>query len=239
MKQFFVKINVFRKAKFIVMSLMELKMVSKKYRTGTEDLFALDNINLNIDKGEFVSIIGKSGSGKSTLMNILGFLDIPTSGKYLFEDNDINKMKESNISQIRSRKIGFIFQSFNLIPTLSALENVELPLVYQKVNKNKRREKAISALESVGLSHRTLHRPNQLSGGQQQRVAIARALALNPEVILADEPTGNLDSSSGNEVMNLLKKLNQNGKTVIIITHDDSIAHQAGRIITISDGKII
>ncbi|MDD5924452.1 MAG: ABC transporter ATP-binding protein [Clostridia bacterium] len=239
MKQFFVKINVFRKAKFIVMSLMELKMVSKKYRTGTEDLFALDNINLNIDKGEFVSIIGKSGSGKSTLMNILGFLDIPTSGKYLFEDNDINKMKESSISQIRSRKIGFIFQSFNLIPTLSALENVELPLVYQKVNKNKRREKATSALESVGLSHRTLHRPNQLSGGQQQRVAIARALALNPEVILADEPTGNLDSSSGNEVMNLLKKFNQNGKTVIIITHDDSIAHQAGRIITISDGKII
>lgn len=199
---------------------------------------ALDGVSLDIKDGEYVTIVGTSGSGKSTLMNILGCLDTPTSGKYFLDEREVGSLSDSELSEIRSRRIGFIFQSFNLIPSLTALENVELPLLYRKIPKKKRGDIALEALESVGLSDRALHRPTELSGGQQQRVAIARAIAADPQMILADEPCGNLDSRSGAEVLDILAKLNKNGKTIIMITHNEDTAKQAKRLVRISDGKL-
>lgn len=219
--------------------LIELSHVSKQYNMKGCTVHALNNITLTVDEGEFVAIIGQSGSGKSTLMNILGCLDLPDEGEYILNGQSITQANERLLGYIRSHIIGFIFQSFNLIPTLNALENVELPLIYKGINKNQRKAISICALEKVGLSNRITHRPSELSGGQQQRVAIARVIAAAPEIILADEPTGNLDSASGRDILKILKELNSNGHTVILITHDNSIAETAERKITISDGKIL
>lgn len=211
----------------------------KYYSVGGVTVKALDGVSLNVEDGEYVTIVGTSGSGKSTLMNILGCLDTPTSGKYYLDEREVGSLSDSELSEIRSRRIGFIFQSFNLIPSLTALENAELPLLYRKVPKKKRGDIALAALESVGLSDRALHRPTELSGGQQQRVAIARAIAADPQMILADEPCGNLDSRSGAEVLDILANLNRNGKTIIMITHNEETAKQAKRLVRISDGKLI
>lgn len=219
--------------------LIEIKNVSKVYNTGCAEVYALSDISLNINKGDFTAIIGKSGSGKSTLMNILGCLDIPTSGEYFLDGEEVSTLNEHKLSYIRNKVIGFIFQSFNLVPTMTALENVELPLVYRKTERKKRHTLAVSALEMVGLSERMNHRPFELSGGQQQRVAIARAIAAEPLLILADEPTGNLDAGSSAEVMRILTELHSSGKTVVLITHDNSIANMANNRIEISDGRII
>lgn len=219
--------------------LIEIKNISKVYNTGYAEVYALSDVSLNINRGDFTAIIGKSGSGKSTLMNILGCLDIPTSGKYFLNGEEVSKLSERKLSYIRNKVIGFIFQSFNLVPTMTALENVELPLIYRKTEKKKRHTLAVSALEMVGLSERMNHRPFELSGGQQQRVAIARAIAAEPPLILADEPTGNLDAGSSAEIMKILSELHNSGKTVVIITHDNSIANMADNRIKISDGKII
>lgn len=221
-------------------SLIEIKNISKVYNEGTEgEVRAVDNISLKIDKGEFVAILGKSGSGKSTLMNILGCLDIPTYGEYYLNGKAVNRMKRTQLSQIRSREIGFIFQGFNLISSLTAKENVELPLIYKGIKREKRKELVYKALEQVGLLERMNHYPNEMSGGQQQRVAIARAVAAYPPVIMADEPTGNLDSKAGLDVMKKLCELNDTGATIILITHDRKLATMAKRIITIIDGKLI
>lgn len=211
----------------------------KHYSVGGVTVKALDGVSLDIEDGEYVTIVGTSGSGKSTLMNILGCLDTPTSGKYFLDEREVGSLSDSELSEIRSRRIGFIFQSFNLIPSLTALENVELPLLYRKIPKKKRGDIALAALESVGLSDRALHRPTELSGGQQQRVAIARAIAADPQMILADEPCGNLDSRSGAEVLDILAKLNKNGKTIIMITHNEDTAKKAQRLVRISDGRLI
>lgn len=219
-------------------SLIQIEDVYKIYLQGESEVKALNGIDLEISEGEFIAIVGASGSGKSTLMNMLGCLDVPTSGSYMLRGENVSGMSDKELSLIRNRKIGFIFQGFNLIAGLNALENVELPLIYRKESKKERHEKSINALKKVSLESRQNHRPNQLSGGQQQRVAIARAIAGTPEIILADEPTGNLDSQSGAEVMNILKDLNKNGITIILITHDLNIAAQASRVIQISDGKI-
>lgn len=219
--------------------LIEMKGIGKIYNKGENELAALSGINLSVDMGEFLAIVGASGSGKSTLMNIIGCLDKPSQGVYLLDGIDTSKFSSKMLDDVRRRKIGFIFQKFCLIPTLSAIENVELPLIYSKTPSSIRRQKAISALETVGLSERMDHRPNELSGGQQQRVAIARAIVGDPQVILADEPTGNLDSKSGKTVMNLLCRLHEIGKTIVMITHDESVANMAQRRVTISDGKII
>lgn len=218
---------------------IEIKNISKLYNTGCAEVYALSNISLNINKGDFTAIIGKSGSGKSTLMNIIGCLDIPTSGEYFLNGEEISALGERKLSYIRNKIIGFIFQSFNLVPTMTALENVELPLIYRKTERRKRHLLAVSALEMVGLSGRMNHRPFELSGGQQQRVAIARAIAAEPPLILADEPTGNLDVGSSEEVMRILSMLHDSGKTVVLITHDNSVANMADFRIEISDGKII
>ncbi|MEY7998876.1 ABC transporter ATP-binding protein [Clostridium sp. Mt-5] len=210
----------------------------KSYTMGDTTIKALDNINLNIDEGEFVSIVGPSGSGKSTLMNILGCLDVCDSGKYIFDDTDISKLKESGLTEIRNKEIGFIFQSFNLLSKLNAVENVEVPLLYRGMPEKKARELSLGCLNRVGLENREYHRPNQLSGGQQQRVAIARALVGNPRVILADEPTGALDSKTSSEIMQMIAKMNDSGQTVILITHDLKVAKRAKRIITMEDGKL-
>jgi putative ABC transport system ATP-binding protein len=209
------------------------------YTVGGQRVAALDGISLDIHDGEYVTIVGASGSGKSTLMNILGCLDTPTQGSYFLDGEDVSLLSESELSKIRSVKIGFIFQSFNLIPSLTALENVELPLMYRRMPKNRRREIALSALDSVKLSDRALHRPSEMSGGQQQRTAIARAIAANPSIILADEPCGNLDSRSGGEVLDILSALNRSGKTVVMITHNEQTAQKAQRLVRISDGKIV
>lgn len=221
------------------MSLISMRNIVKEYRVGETRLRALDNVSLDIEKGEFVAIVGQSGSGKSTLMNILGCLDVPDKGKYTLNGNDILTEKEGSLSKIRNREIGFIFQSFNLITSLSAIENVELPLIYRGIKKNKRKHLAERALALVDLESRAKHLPGQLSGGQQQRVAIARAIASSPPLILADEPTGNLDVSSGSEIMNILSRLHSRGKTIIMITHDNTIAHRVPRRVEISDGKLI
>lgn len=218
--------------------LIELEKISKIYRNGNIEVSALDDINLNITAGEFVAIVGRSGSGKSTLMNILGTLDTPTSGRYLLNGNDVSSFSDSQLCILRSKTIGFIFQGFNLIPNMSALENVEMPLLYQGFNRNDRTKYAKEALSKVGLSNRLSHLPSQLSGGQQQRVAIARAIVSSPPIILADEPTGNLDTVSGEEVLKLLKTLNGYGHTLIMITHDMGIASEIPRVINILDGKI-
>ena len=210
----------------------------KVYNPGENEVRALDHVNVSINENEFVAIIGHSGSGKSTLMNMLGCLDVPTSGTYLLHDQDVSRMSDDDLSDIRNREIGFIFQGFNLIPNLTALENVELPLIYRGISKKERLELSQDALRKVGLEKRMNHKPSEMSGGQQQRVAIARAIAQAPPVILADEPTGNLDSGSTKEIMGILKSLHQEGRTVIIITHDNDIAAQAERVIRIKDGYI-
>lgn len=211
----------------------------KHYSVGGQTVRALDGVSLDIADGEYVTIVGASGSGKSTLMNIIGCLDTPTSGRYFLDSREVGGLSDSELSEIRSRRIGFIFQSFNLIPGLSALENVELPLLYRRVPKKQRGDAALAALESVGLSDRALHRPSELSGGQQQRVAIARAIAADPQMILADEPCGNLDSKSGAEVLEILKALNKSGKTIVMITHNEDTAKRAERLIRIADGRIV
>ncbi len=221
------------------MSLVEVRDMYKIYNPGENEVRAIDGISLTIEKGEFVAIIGQSGSGKSTLMNMLGLLDIPTSGTYLLDGIDTANMTDDELSEIRNKEIGFIFQGFNLIPSLTAVENVELPLVYRGMKKEERNKLALEALDRVGLSHRLDHLPKQMSGGQQQRVAIARAVAARPPVILADEPTGNLDSHSGVEVMKILHELHEEGRTVILITHDNEIAGEAERVIRIQDGQIV
>ena len=220
------------------MKLIEMKNIIKEYSVGEIKIMALDNVSLQISKGEFVAITGQSGSGKSTLMNILGCLDKPESGTYILNGQDVFRANGKKLSQIRNREIGFIFQSFNLISSLSAEENIELPLIYRGIKKAERRILAKNALAMVGLENRADHLPGQLSGGQQQRVAIARAIALSPPLILADEPTGNLDAASGKEIMSILLNLNKEGKTIVMITHDNAIASVIPKQIKISDGKI-
>ena len=220
-------------------NMLQLNDVSKIYRTKAGNVHALDHVSFHVREGEFVSVIGQSGSGKSTLMNILGCLDQPSEGEYLLDDIPVSAMKERRLSLIRNTMIGFIFQSFHLIPSLSALENVELPLIYRGLRRRERFFLANSALERVGLANRLTHKPSELSGGQQQRVAIARAIALRPKLILADEPTGNLDSRSGEGIMDILKSLHREGSAMVIITHDPKIAVMAERCIKISDGRIL
>lgn len=221
------------------MSLIEIRDMYKIYNPGENEVRALDGINLTVEHGEFLAIVGQSGSGKSTLMNMLGLLDVPTSGKYLLNGQDVDGLTDDELSEIRNNEIGFIFQGFNLITSLTAVENVELPLVYRGMKKEERNQLAIDALNRVGLSHRLDHLPKQMSGGQQQRVAIARAVAARPPIILADEPTGNLDSHSGVEVMKILHELHEEGRTIILITHDNDIANEAQRVIRIQDGQIV
>ncbi len=221
------------------MHLIEVRDVYKIYNPGENQVNALDGVDITIDEGEFVAIIGQSGSGKSTLMNMLGLLDTPTSGEYYINGNLVDDLTDDEMSVIRNEQIGFIFQGFNLIPSLSALENVELPLVYRGMGKAERREISVDALKRVGLEKRMHHLPAEMSGGQQQRVAVARAIAARPPVILADEPTGNLDTRSTKEVMAILHELKDEGRTVIVITHDNEIAEQAERVIRVRDGKVI
>jgi putative ABC transport system ATP-binding protein len=218
--------------------MIQLKDVCKFYQVGDDRVRALDHASLHIKPKEFVSIIGPSGSGKSTLMNIIGCLDISDAGEYLLDGLPIESYSETELARIRNQKIGFVFQSFNLIPKLSAEENVELPLIYQKVKRSERIVRVKEALERVGLSHRAKHLPTELSGGQQQRVAIARALVTNPSLILADEPTGNLDSKTSQEIMDMFHELHKQGNTIVLITHDNDVAKQASRSIHIRDGKI-
>ena len=213
--------------------------INKTYKNGSLELQVLKNISFKVDKGEFLAIMGSSGSGKSTMMNILGCLDNQYEGRYILDGIDISKSTENELSEIRNKKIGFIFQSFNLLPRLTALENVELPLVYSSIPKEERHKRANELLEMVGLKDRIHHRPNELSGGQRQRVAIARALVNNPSIILADEPTGNLDSKSEEEIIEILQKLNKMGKTIVIVTHEPSIGEIAERKIVFKDGEII
>ncbi len=218
--------------------LIALNNIGKIYNPGENEVRALDGVSLVIEENEFVAIIGQSGSGKSTLMNMLGCLDIPTSGVYMLHGQDVSHMTDDELSDVRNKEIGFIFQGFNLIQNLTALENVELPLIYRRVGRRERMKLSLEALRKVGLENRLHHKPSEMSGGQQQRVAIARAIAQAPPVILADEPTGNLDSGSTKEIMEILKGLHQDGRTVILITHDNEIAGQAKRVIKIKDGKI-
>ena len=218
---------------------IKVENLQKTYKMGDIEVKALRGVSLNITEGEFIAIMGSSGSGKSTFMNIIGCLDRPTAGEYFLEGIDIKEKTENDLSYIRNQKIGFVFQAFNLIPRTTSLKNVELPLIYGKISSNERKERAKSMLEIVGLGDRIYHLPNELSGGQKQRVAIARALANNPSIILADEPTGNLDSSSSKEIMELFRQLNSEGKTVIIVTHERDIAEYTDRIITFKDGEII
>ncbi len=220
-------------------NLISVRDMCKIYNPGENEVRALDHVDLNIEKGEFVAIIGHSGSGKSTLMNMLGCLDVPTSGSYYLNGRDVSAMKDNQLSEIRNQQIGFIFQGFNLIANLTALENVELPLIYRGIGRSQRHKLAKEALIRVGLEKRMEHKPSEMSGGQQQRVAIARAIAAEPPVILADEPTGNLDSASTREIMDILKSLHEAGRSVILITHDNEIAEQAKRVVRILDGKIV
>ena len=220
--------------------LIDIKNLYKIYNEGQEsEVRALDGVSLQIDRGEFVAIIGQSGSGKSTLMNILGCLDIPTYGDYHLDGTDVTELTDKQLAHIRNKQIGFIFQGYNLIPALSARENVELPLIYQGVGMGQRAQRAMESLERVGMADRADHKPSEMSGGQQQRVAIARAIAARPPILLADEPTGNLDTASGREVMRILQDLNGEGRTVILITHDSGIAASARRVVRIQDGRIV
>ena len=218
--------------------LIQMTDIRIEYKMGDEIVYANDGVNLDIDKGEFVAIVGKSGSGKSTLMNIIGALDVPTSGKYLLGGKDVGKLSDNQLADIRNKMIGFVFQQYNLLPRMNLLENVELPLLYAHVSNHEREKRAMEALEKVGLAEKAKQMPNQLSGGQQQRVSIARALAANPSLILADEPTGALDSKTSRQVLDFFKKIHEEGNTVIMITHDNSIAIEAKRVIRIADGKI-
>ena len=221
------------------LSLIEIKDIYKIYNPGENEVRALDGVSLTVERGEFIAIVGQSGSGKSTLMNMLGLLDVPTSGTYMLDGENVSHMTDDELSEIRNKQIGFIFQGFNLIPSLTAVGNVELPLVYRGMKKEERRKISVEALERVGLAHRLDHLPKQMSGGQQQRVAIARAVAARPPIILADEPTGNLDSHSGVEVMKILHELHNEGRTIILITHDNDIALEAQRVIRIQDGQVV
>ena len=218
--------------------LIQVKDLCKVYNPGENAVHALDHVDLTVEKGEFVAIIGQSGSGKSTLMNMLGCLDVPSSGSYYLNGVNVATMHDNELSVIRNREIGFIFQGFNLIQNLTALENVELPLIYRGVDRKTRKKLALDSLKRVGLEKRMSHKPSEMSGGQQQRVAIARAIAARPPVILADEPTGNLDSASSREIMQILKEMHRDGKTIILITHDDGIAASARRVVRIMDGRI-
>lgn len=219
-------------------TLIKVEDLCKIYNPGENEVRALDHVSLEIKKGELVAIIGQSGSGKSTFMNMLGCLDVPTSGKYYLNGTDVSEMTDNELSEVRNREIGFIFQGFNLIANLDAIENVELPLIYRGIDRKTRHELAIESLKMVGLEKRMDHKPSEMSGGQQQRVAIARAIAAQPPVILADEPTGNLDSASSKEILAILKIMHKTGRTVILITHDNGIAAQARRVVRIMDGKI-
>lgn len=221
-----------------MISLVDIKDLTKTYIMGSNIVKALDGINIDIRSGEFVSIVGPSGSGKSTLMNMIGCLDIPDSGKYMLDGLDVSDMNDRELAEIRSEKIGFIFQGFNLLPKFTAIENVELPLIYRGIHHKERKKLALEALDRVGLTDRIHHKPTELSGGQQQRVAVARALAGNPPLLLADEPTGNLDTHTGSEILNMLDAIHKQGNTIILITHDNLLAHQARRKIEICDGLI-
>ncbi len=218
--------------------IIEIDKVAKVYKMGTEKVFALREVSVDIHENEYVAIMGPSGSGKSTLMNILGCLDTPTAGRYMIEDADVSRMNDNQLADIRNRKIGFVFQTFNLLARASSQKNVELPLIYAGMSASERQEKAKIALQKVGLEDRVSHKPNELSGGQRQRVAIARALVNNPSIILADEPTGNLDTKTGEEIMQLLANLWKGGNTIILVTHEEDIARHAHRIIKIRDGLI-
>ena len=219
-------------------TLIDVSDMYNIYNPGENEVHALDGVSLKVYEGEFVAIIGHSGSGKSTLMNMLGCLDVPTDGTYILNGRDVSDLTDNELSEVRNNYIGFIFQGFNLIPNLTAVENVELPLIYRHVDRNTRHKLAKEALEKVGLADRMKHRPSEMSGGQQQRVAIARAIAASPPLILADEPTGNLDSKSTQDIMNILNGLNKQGNTIVLITHDDGIAANAKRVVRIMDGKI-
>ncbi|KHD84635.1 ABC transporter ATP-binding protein [Heyndrickxia ginsengihumi] len=219
-------------------TLIDIKQMVKTYKIGGETVTALHRVSLHIEKGEFIAIIGPSGSGKSTLMNMIGCLDKPDSGEYLLEEQHVGKMNDNQLATIRNQKIGFIFQNFNLLPKLSAIENVALPLLYQGVSQHDRVERAKECLNKVGLADRAYHLPTQLSGGQQQRVAIARSLICNPPILLADEPTGALDSRTSQEIMEVIKALNEEGRTIILITHDLGVAKQAKRVVQIKDGQL-
>ncbi len=221
------------------MELISLKNIYKIYNVGGEEVRALDGVDLSINNNEYLSIMGPSGSGKSTMMNMIGCLDSPSSGLYEFEGEKVHIMNDSQLASIRNRKIGFVFQTFNLLPKANALHNVEIPLVYANIKKDKRVEMASNALISVGLGDRMHHRPNELSGGQRQRVAIARALVNEPSIILADEPTGNLDSKSGHEIMKIFDELHRSGNTIILVTHEDDIAKYSNRIVRLLDGKVV
>lgn len=217
---------------------IETHEINKTYRMGSEIIQALKSVSITVDRGEYVAFMGPSGSGKSTLMNIIGCLDSPTSGTYILAGKDVSDMSENELAEIRNKEIGFVFQTFNLLPRASCLDNVALPLVYAGYSKAEREEKAFRALENVGLGERTKHRPNELSGGQRQRVAIARALVNNPSIILADEPTGNLDSKTSHDIMELFHELHSRGNTIIMVTHEDDIAHYAHRVIRLRDGLV-
>jgi putative ABC transport system ATP-binding protein len=219
-------------------TVIKLEEIRRFFKIGSETIKALQGVNLEIFKNEYVALMGPSGSGKSTLMNILGCLDTPSSGKYLLNNKDVSKMEDDELAEIRNKEIGFVFQTFNLLPRLTALENVALPLIYAGFNKHEREERAKEVLAHVGLQDRMTHKPNELSGGQRQRVAIARALVNNPSIILADEPTGNLDTKTSYEIMTLFEEIHKNGNTIIIVTHEEDIALHTNRIVRMRDGKI-
>lgn len=220
------------------MNIITIEHIAKIYQVGSEEVHALRDVSLKINKNEYLAIMGPSGSGKSTLMNMLGCLDTPTKGLYLFKDKNVSLMNDNDLATIRNKEIGFVFQTFNLLPRSDALHNVELPLIYAGVPKSERKERAAAALENVGLGDRMHHKPNELSGGQRQRVAIARALVTNPAIILADEPTGNLDSKTGEDIMHLFHEIHEAGNTIILVTHEEYIAEHAKRIVRLRDGLI-